>query len=273
MDEIRVACVRYLNTAPLVEGLEKSAGLRLIPAVPSRIAPMVLAGEADVGLASLVDAVREDLCVLPCGMIGSDGATLTVRVFSSVPLDAVRRLHADTDSHTSVVLARLLLQKRFGARVEVVDFDVRERVERGTGAAPREDWPETVLLIGDKVVTDAPSATHPHQLDLGEAWRAWTGLPFVYAAWMCRAGAEGSDRVRLASDLLERQRRHNRTRLDWIVGTRAPAARWDRAQAAEYLGRRLQYDLGPREREAAQRFADEAAGAGLLDAKRLAWAG
>ncbi len=273
MDEIRVACVRYLNTAPLVEGLEKTAGLRLIPAVPSRIAPMVLAGEAEVGLASLVDAVREELCVLPCGMIGSDGATLTVRVFSAVPLDRVRRLHADTDSHTSVVLARLLLERRFGVRAEVVDFDARERVERGTGASPREGWPEAVLLIGDKVVTDHPGSTHPHQLDLGEAWRAWTGLPFVYAAWMCRRGEESSDRVRLAADLLDRQRRHNLTRPDWIVGTRAPAARWETGLAAEYLGRRLRYDLGPREREAAQRFIDEAGGAGLLEKKRLAWAG
>src|SRR5678816_835051 len=55
MDKCRIACVRYLNTVPLIEGLEKVAGVELIPTVPSRIAGMVRSGEAEVGLCSVVD--------------------------------------------------------------------------------------------------------------------------------------------------------------------------------------------------------------------------
>jgi chorismate dehydratase len=275
MEPVRVAAVRYLNTAPLIEGLEKWSELRLETAVPSAIAPMVLDGRADVGLASVVDAASGELSLVPAGMIGCDGATMTVRLFSAVPMDRVTTLHADTDSHTSVVLARVLLARRFGVRPSVVDFDARERVPRNEpkdrAGAPRaspaleEAWPETLLLIGDKVVTDSPPAVrYPHQLDLGEAWKEWTGLPFVYAMWVCRGAEAGSERVRLASAALDRQRRHNRTRLDWIIATRAPQAHWPLDLARRYVGELLRYDVGEREREAVGRFWAEARGLGLL---------
>jgi chorismate dehydratase len=274
MQSARVACVRYLNTAPLVEGLDRVEGLTLLPAVPARIVDMLVSGEADVGLASVVDAVRapEPLAILPAGMIGCDGPTLTVRVFSRVPLDKVATLHADADSHTSVVLATLLLRKRHGVRPRVVTFDARERVPLEGEARSLDDaWPQTVLLIGDKVVTDPPSADrYPYRMDLGEAWHAWTGLPFVYAAWQCRAADQ--ERLRAVAWLLDRQRRHNMTRLGWIVAQRAPAARWPLAVAQDYLGNLLRYDLDARAREGLARFLDEAAGEGLLPARAPALA-
>lgn len=299
MEPIRIACVRYLNTSPLVEGLEKVQGLTLTPTVPSRIAEMVAGGEADIGLASIVDAAESpgQLALLPVGMIGCDGPTLTVRVFSSVPLSEATRLHADTDSHTSVVLARLLLERVHGVRVEAASFDARERVEIGVRAAgsgfdnddPRladsappeaqrgsgldEAWPETVLLIGDKVVTDAPPGErYPYQMDLGEAWKAWTGLPFVYAVWMCRAEEAGSARIRLAASLLDRQRRHNATRLGWIASVRGAAARWPLDVARRYLGELLRFEVTRRAREGAERFVREAAESGLLRGGMLRWA-
>jgi len=259
----RVVAVRYLNTAPLVEGLRAVEGLELVPAAPSGIAGMVRSGQADIGLCSLIDAAgsREPeagdpvpLTLLPVGMIGCDGPTLTVRLYSTTPIEQIERVHADTDSHTSVALTRVLLAERFGITPELIDFDARERVERSGGRGV--EWPDALLMIGDKVVTDSPPAVrYPHQLDLGEAWHAWTGLPFVYAMWACRSADAGSREVRAAAMLLDRQRRHNQTRLDWIVRTRAPEHRWPVDLAKTYLGRLLRYEVGPRELEAARRFA------------------
>lgn len=292
MEPVRIACVRYLNTVPLIEGLEKLSGVALLPTVPSRIAGMVRSGEADVGLVSLVDGAAGDLALVPAGMIGCDGPTLTVRVFSAVPLERVRELHADTDSHTSVVLCQVLLRRLYGAAPRVIDFDARERVAVGAGraeeglrgtdrpgvqaeeAASLDDaWPETVLLIGDKVVTDAPPADrYPHQLDLGEAWKRLTGLPFVYAMWMARADRAGSGQVKTAAAVLDRQRRHNRTRLDWIVAKHAPEHRWPEELAARYLGEYLRYEVGERERAAVARFFEEAGAAGLMEGAGVVWA-
>jgi chorismate dehydratase len=279
MDPLRIACVRYLNTVPLIEGLDKAAGVTLIPCVPSTIAGLVASGQADVGLASLVDAAASDvpLALLPAGMIGCDGPTLTVRLFSSVPLERVTAVHADTDSHTSVVLCQVLLSRMFGVRPRIIAFDARERVAvsgaraGGTGTLD-ESWPETLLLIGDKVVTDSPPAVrYPHQLDLGEAWKSLTGLPFVYAMWMCRASEAETERIALAAALLDRQRRHNRTRLDWIVAHRAPEHRWPRDLARRYLTEYLRFEVGPREREGAGLFLKEAAALGLAPDREPTW--
>src|SRR5262245_8027902 len=127
MDSVRIAAVRYLNTAPLVEGLEKVEGLTLVPTVPSRIAEMLGAGEADIGLASIVDAVTSPvpLALIPAGMIGCDGSTMTVRLFSATPIERIATLHADTDSHTSIVLAQLLLRRLHGVSVKIKAFDAR----------------------------------------------------------------------------------------------------------------------------------------------------
>jgi len=276
MRPVRIACVRYLNTAPLIEGLDKLDAATLIPAVPARIADLVASRQADVGLVSLVDVVRSPLALLPVGMIGCDGPTLTVRLFSSVPLDRIEAIHADTDSHTSSILARILLHKLFGLRPPVIDFDARERIASSPRPATGtldDAWPPTLLLIGDKVVTDSPPAVrYPHQLDLGQAWRELTGLPFVYAVWMCRADRAGDPEIALAAQLLDRQRRHNRTRLDWIVARRAPEHRWPLDLAARYLGSYLRYDVGERERAAIERFLDDAAALGLTERRALNWA-
>lgn len=262
MGRVRIACVKYLNTSPLVEGLEKLSGIDLMPAAPSRIAGMVRQGEADIGLASVVDAAGGALAMLPAGMIGCDGPTLTVRLFSRVPLGAVREVHADTDSHTSVALCRVLLKRLYGNKVGVEAF------EAGGGGS----WPDVVLLIGDKVVTGAPPMDdYPHQLDLGEAWKGLTGLPFVYAVWMCRAERAGELGIHRAAALLDRQRRHNRARLDWIVSAQASRHGWRADLAARYLGSLLRYEVGPREREAVGRFFEMAAEDGLVDSSEARW--
>jgi predicted solute-binding protein len=275
MLRLRIACVRYLNTVPLIEGLDKLAACELIPTVPARIAGMIESGAADIGLASIIDAAAGNLALLPVGMIGCDGPTLTVRLFSEIPLDNIDTVHADTDSHTSVMLCRLLLAHLHGRRPRIVDFDVRERVAIGEPEKAKdldEAWPRSVLLIGDKVVTDSPrAARYPHQLDLGEAWKKLTGLPFVYATWMCRADRADDPSIHTAAAILDRQLRHNQTRLDWIVAASAREHRWPEDLARRYLGELLRFTVGDLERDAVSRFFSMAAAEGLIDMAEPRW--
>src|SRR5512146_1355257 len=89
--------VSFLNSRPLVEGLDRDAGLSLRYAVPSALAGMLRGGEVDAALVPVIDLAREagrwrrvsDAC------IGSDGPTMTVRVFSRVPPEQMRELHVD----------------------------------------------------------------------------------------------------------------------------------------------------------------------------------
>lgn len=273
MERVRLGCVKYLNTLPLIEGLEKHAEVELISAVPAKLGAMVASGAVDLALSSVVDFAASPvaLAMVPVGGIGCDGATLTVRLFSQVPLDRVTTLHTDTDSHTSVLLARLLLMRCFGRDARVIEFDARERVSVSPVAGSSE-WPETLLLIGDKVVTDSPPAVrYPHQLDLGEQWKAWTGLPFLYAVWMCRAAESDALKVRTAAALLDRQRRRNLMRTQWLIDRAVDERRWPRDLATRYVTEYLRYEVGEPQRVAVARFLDECAALGLLPAAEPRW--
>lgn len=264
---VRIGAVSYLNTLPLIEGLEKLRGVEFTLSAPSGLIELLLSGRVDVALAPVIDAQRapQALALLPVGIIGCDGPTMTVRLYSVRPFQNIKRLHVDVDSHTSVALARVLLKKQFGAAPEVVEFDTVHR----SGASAEREWPEAMLLIGDKVVADAPpEERYPHQLDLGEAWKELTGLPFVYAAWMCRADEANSPAIREAAVVLDRQRRHNAMRLDWIAAKRGPEHGWTAELASTYLGAMLRYEVGERERRAVDAFYDAAAELGLIETRR-----
>ena len=304
MDTVRIGCVQYLNTLPLIEGLRTWRDVEVVTAVPSRLAGMLIGGDVDVALASVIDAATAEgsggpgVVLLPVGMIGCDGPTLTVRLFSTRPIETLEEIGVDTDSHTSVALLQVLMHKIHGRRVRVVSFDAGEHLvvgpgahradpsgdgggvqrpagdRRGTqGGEARQSWPDAVLLIGDKVVTDAPPAErYPYQMDLGAAWKSLTGLPFVYAAWMCCGGTEGSVAVRAAAMMLDRARRHNATRLDWIVASRAGEKHWPADLARRYVGEYLHYGVGEAEKEAVAKFVRFAGELGLCGHAEPRWA-
>src|SRR3954463_10135123 len=90
---IRIASVSYLNARPLIFGLEKQADRKLLLEVPAKLIDLMRSGEADVALLPVIDYQRLDgLCIVPAGGIGCDGETLTVRIFSRVPIAQIATL-------------------------------------------------------------------------------------------------------------------------------------------------------------------------------------
>ena len=259
----------YLNTRPLISGLEHEHSVELASRPPASVIDLLLPSPAapgtplvDLALVSLVDVLKANgrLTLVPASMIASDGPTHTVRLYARVPLEQVRTLHVDPESHTSVLLARLLLKERTGNDPALVSLPVDALRSADSSSAP-----EALLLIGDKVVTDPPASdAYPHQLDLGAAWHELTGLPFVYAVWACRTAdidpadpahePEAMQRVRRGALLLDRQRRHNATRLDWIVERTAVVHGWPADAARHYVGSLLRYGVNDRARAGVAEF-------------------
>src|SRR6266478_2379165 len=111
---LRIGSVSYLNAKPLIYGLENEPDLSLILDVPSKLLPGLRDKRFDIALLPVIDYQRLDgLKIVPSGGIGCDGPTLTVRIFSRVPIERIRTLACDTDSHTSVALARIILAEEF----------------------------------------------------------------------------------------------------------------------------------------------------------------
>lgn len=254
--EFTVAAVSFLNARPLIEGLDEEPGVNLISDVPSRLLATLNEDRAAVALCPVIDfqLSQAELSIVPAGAIGSDGPTLTVRVFSQVPMAEVTQVHTDSDSHTSVALLAVVFNQLFGRLPEVTALESSD--VNGSDVPPT-----TVLLIGDKVVQKEPDPSlYRHQLDLGEAWRRMTGLPFVFACWMARDEQDLGD----LPGILGRYRDLNRNRVAEIAATHAKASGWPEGLAAAYLGRILRYDIGPREIEGIELFWNHCHKLGLL---------
>lgn len=246
---LRIASVSFLNARPLIYGLENDPAVSLQLDVPSGLLERLKGGQADVALLPTIDYQRmEGLTVIPAGGIGCDGPTLTVRIFSKVPIERVRSLGCDSDSHTSIALARIILKDRHGISPEFVD-----RL-RATG---RED--EAQLLIGDKVVCEEP-AGFPHQYDLGAEWKELTGLPFVFAVWMARKGVDLGD----LPERLIRARIEGMKHLDELIERFAVPRGWPVGLARQYLAEYLKFEIGEPQLKAMQRFHELAATHGIV---------
>ena len=221
----RVGAVSFLNTRPLICGLDDVPGVYLERAVPAELAGWLTAGRVDAALAPSVDyqLVGGDWLIAPGAVIASAGEVLTVRVFSRRPLDQIERIACDRDSHTSVLLAQVVWRLRFGRAVAV---------EPLTGDPARC---EAVLLVGDKVIAQLDH--WPYQLDLGQAWLDATALPFVYAFWSLRRRDHDRDAA-LAGILLDARRR-GQAQLDELADRYGPEHGFAPALARDYFHNNL----------------------------------
>lgn len=238
---IRLGVVSFLNARPLVCGLDYGEGVRCVFDVPAALSGLLERGEVDAALIPTFDLLRggERWQVVSDACIGCDGETMTVRVFSQVPPDRVRKLWVDSDSHTSVALARVLWRELYRRDLELEVFDPRAQAADGF---------EAVLLIGDKVV-DPGRGSFAYEVDLGGAWRQHTGLPFVFAVW---AGPSGDEA--LFTLLAEARDRGVRRTAD-IAASDGPRLGWAVETARRYLMRCLKYNLDARAVEGVNLFA------------------
>jgi chorismate dehydratase len=270
--------VSFLNSKPLIDPVVGRDDVAVHFAVPSALLGLFEAGEVSTALMSVVDyqASAAEAVLVPAGMIGCDGPTLTVRIYSRVPAGRISRLHADTDSHTSVILAQVILRERYGVTAPVVPFHAREGVHLGQregdgGGAGAAALPEAMLLIGDKVVNASPSAArYPYQLDLGEEWKGLTGLPFVFAMWMMRKDFLEADRARgvALARLLAGAREAGAGQTEQLLDRYAAEKQWPRALARRYFTEFLRYEVTPRAREGLAHFFALAGRLGLLERRR-----
>ena len=259
----RVGCVSYLNAKPLIAGIDEEPGMQVRMDVPARLLVDLESGDVDVALCPIFDffSSSQALALLPVGAIGCEGPTLTVRLYSQVPIEQITTLYADTDSHTSVALAQVLLFKLFKIRPKMIDYDARERTAQGR----IDETPEAMLLIGDKVVTGSPLAVqYPYQMDLGEGWHELTGLPFVFAMWMTREGCDLGDLPERLSARLDA----NLPQRLLIAERYAEQHGWPSDLAEHYLIDVLRYKVGPLELKAIERFGQYVSELGLVDTHR-----
>jgi len=176
--KIRVGAVSYLNTKPLLYGIQRSPvmdDIILKIDYPSRIASMLLNDEIDLGLVPVaIVPEMKSYHIITDYCIGCDGPTASVCIFSETPIEQVEKVLLDYQSRTSVILAKILLKEYWKIQPEFIDAgeDFRENIQGKIAG----------VVIGDRALEQRKKSGYIY--DLGEAWKQLTGLPFVFAAWI-----------------------------------------------------------------------------------------
>lgn len=262
----RVGHIEFLNCLPLYAGLVDSGALldiELLKDTPDALSDALVRGDLDIGPISLVEYLRhaDDLVVLPDLAVGSDGPVLSVCLVGEAgpgDLDGGRVALGST-SRTSVVLAQMLLEDRYGVRPEYFTCppDLTAMLLEADAA----------VLIGDlalRATHDAPTLG-VKVTDLGQEWRDWTGLPMVFAVWAARRdyAAARPQQVRDVHAAFTRSLAASLERIDEVA---ARAARWEPFTPAELAAyfRTLDFTLGPRQQQGIAEFARRAAARGAV---------
>jgi predicted solute-binding protein len=247
----RLGTVPYLNARPLTTGLSKEHDV--IESVPSVLAGQLQAGELDAALVPIVSYFENwnHTWLYPDVCIGADGPVLTVRLLHDRPLDTLSRVAPDPNSRTSNILLRLLLETHVGIAPHYV--------ERPAHASSREELlsdTDAALVIGDPAfaLSETPGT------DLAAAWKEWTGLPFVFAAWVVHERA-----VDRAEELKEALRQGADLPIEELIAS-ADEASVDVVRT--YLTRNLRYPFDEAARDGLRLFWERAAEADLVPPAR-----
>jgi len=257
---LRLGRISYLNVLPIYHPIEDGwvkHDFDIVSGPPATLNELIRAGELDLSACSSIEYARNPgrYYLLPDLAIGSRGPVKSVLLLSRVPLhklaDASVLVTAET--HTSAALLRIVLERVHKVKPTFVKSSGSVRHALAQGAQD-----PAVLAIGDEALAMRTDPRFPYQLDLGEVWRDWTGLPFVFGVWVARREAVEArrDEVARASRILCQSKRAGVAAIEEVVSLASlTKPKMSRAEIRRYFGH-LSYDLGPEEQQGLSRFFD-----------------
>jgi chorismate dehydratase len=222
---VRVGRIPYVNCYPVYGAIDRGVVMlegTLVDGVPSALNRRMADGSLDISVVSAVEYARDArrYLLLPDLAISCDGPVRSVMLFSRRPASDLdgKRVIVSRSSMTSVALLELLFENVWHARPEFIAGDA----EMSDIAAFDREQHEARLVIGDAAlvlrgesrpriaemsVADTPRAgtmpSYPFSYDLGETWKAWTGLPFVFAVWVAQRTAPVAEALGVHASLIE----------------------------------------------------------------------
>jgi len=236
---MRIGRIGYINCAPVYRAIDRGIvelppASELVTGTPAELNDLLVAGELDVSVISAIEYARhaKELVLLPELAISCDGPVRSVALFSRRTVGRLdgRTVLLSASSRTSVALLEILcrdvwkIRPRFAeARAEAQDLDA-------LAALPHE----AVLVIGDAALQLSAAASYPHRYDLGEEWKRWTGLPFVFAVWAARRVASPTA-VQRGHEALLASRAWGLAHLDTLAADAAQATTLPLEMCREYL--------------------------------------
>ncbi|HEX6052669.1 MAG TPA: menaquinone biosynthesis protein [Gemmatimonadaceae bacterium] len=216
---MRVGRIPYVNCYPVYGAIDRgivALDATLVTGVPSALNARMAEGTLDISVVSAVEYARDArrYLLLPDLAISCDGPVRSVMLFSRRPAEELegRRVIVSRSSMTSVALLELLFEHVWHARPEFVAGDA----EMSDIASFDREPHDARLVIGDAALVLRGGArphsgnaihgttfpTYPFSYDLGETWKVWTGLPFVFAVWVAQRTAPVAEALGIHASLI-----------------------------------------------------------------------
>jgi len=264
-NRVRLGAVGYLNARPLVYGLDRSPRFDVRYDVPAECARLLHAHEIDVGLIPSIEYLRGPGAygIVPGPAVVSHGPVASVSLYTAKSIGDVRSIALDTTSRTSVALVRVLCARlfRIQPRLEPHGPDLEDMLARCDAALIIGD---IALLLDHTKPRVAGGRSPVEKIDLGEAWKTLTGLPFVYAFW-----AGWPDAVTPADvEALQHARDAGVAHADDVARAYFPDSPERQGVGSRYLRDNIRYDLGGQELEGLETFYRYATELGLVAYER-----
>lgn len=265
---LRMGRINFLNVLPIYHPLE--AGIiphdfELVSATPATLNNMMAAGDLHVSSCSCIEYARhpDSYYLVRDLSIGSAGPVLSVLLLSRQPLSSLdgEDILISGESHTSVALLRLLLRDFYGINATFTTGMV-------TSALRSDNPPAAFLAIGDEALRLRSHPDYPIRIDLAEAWRQWTGLPFIFGLWVISAQAIAENIFNDdPGNLLRRGRDWGLAHMDVILDLTGHGCPLSRDELRDYYENGLFYTLRPKEQAGLEFFYEKLEKSGLIPHK------
>ncbi len=252
---VRIGMVNYINTAPIYEEwkrLSLPGNWQVTEAAPSALNRMLATGALDMGLVSSCEyaARPEKYQILADLSISATGPVGSVFLFSTVAPDqlAGARVLLTGQSETSVALVKIVLEEFYGVQPRYTTGDI-------FGPTGYRDDIMGIMAIGDDALRLDAEGRFPHRLDLGDAWKRETGLPFVFAVFAVNEDfiAKEPETLRFIHQVLLECRDRGKDRLAEISSQVAPRIPMEAEACYDYLVN-IEHNLGHAHRHALETF-------------------
>ena len=238
--KIRVGIINYLNTRPLLYGLKMAPMADLIELVedyPAKLAEMLEQGIIDVGLVPVAIIKKLPQSIINGKFcIGAVGDVASVCLLSDVPATEIKSIYLDYQSRSSVVLLNWLIKNYWKIQPELIpakDESYLDLIKGGVAG----------LVIGDRALQLRNRSKYIY--DLAGEWKAATGLPFVFAAWVSTQKLPDS-----FIDLFDKANAYGLNHLDEVIAE-CPQGIYD---LKKYYSQNLSYNLDDEKRKGLEFF-------------------
>ena len=234
---LKIGTVPYCNAFPLIHYLPEYLPDAVISEwVPSAMRQQLAEGKLDMALMPIAELpfLPNSKIVSNC-CIACNGAIRSVLLFSRKPIEQIRTISLDTASKSSVTICELVLRHFYRIQPD------KHRLEQHQN--PDDCRTDAFVVIGDRALAYRPSNSWAYRYDIGELWRAKTGLSLVFAAWAgCSPLVEDFSLI----SALESARDRGLRQLEAILDAKMVLP-LSREQILDYYRRAIVYTMGKEE--------------------------